>query len=58
MRINRDRLRRRGGRLWKSPPIPARLRAAVVVNVLIAVGGLLPLAAMLASLFAAVWLRT
>jgi hypothetical protein len=30
----------------------------VVVNVLIAVGGLLPLAAMLASLFAAVWLRT
>jgi hypothetical protein len=30
----------------------------VVVNVFLAVGGLLPLAALLASLFAAVWLRS
>jgi hypothetical protein len=30
----------------------------VVVNALLVVGGLLPLAAMLVALFAAVWLRT
>jgi hypothetical protein len=30
----------------------------VVVNALFVVGGLLPLAAMLVALFAAVWLRT
>jgi hypothetical protein len=30
----------------------------VVVNALLVAGGLLPLAAMLASLFAAVWIRS
>jgi hypothetical protein len=43
---------------WTSSAFATRLGAAVVVNALLVVGGLLPLATMLASLFAAVWIRT